>query len=113
MHEQEYGVPSRTATTEKMRPGAQEVEKRDFYSLISLTSLVALLRFHCPMSWLKTRLYSNMSCCESRGSGAIMLTMMGVVAIVLDKQKKFVRLCLDVVLMKNKYYNLTCIDAMD
>ena len=42
-----------------------------------------------------------------------MLTMMGVVAIVLDKQKKFVRLCLDVVLMKNKYYNLTCIDAMD
>ena len=57
-----------------------------------LTKLIPLLTFQPEMFWLKAVAPSNMPLCESRKSGAILLFMIGVVAMILDKQKNGVRL---------------------
>ena len=51
------------------------------------------------MSWLKAFAPKNMYSCESMRSGTILFFKIGVVAMILDKQKKCVRLCLVVLLM--------------
>ena len=112
MHEQ-YSNPSRKATEPqcasnlkrhivavvvfKQRQRAQikrrkQREDQDSHSPKPLTKLVPLLTSHLKVSsWLKAVAPVNMEFCESRKSGATLLLMIGVVAI-LDKDKNCVRL---------------------
>ena len=117
MHEQ-YSIPSRSAATTKtkhdydtecmnntaslqgqlqqQRQSAklkrQKNEKtQESYSPIPLTKSIPLVTFQREISWLKAIAPSKKKPCESRRSGSILLLIIGVVAIVLDKQKKRVR----------------------
>ena len=77
----------------------KQQEYQDSHSPKALTKSIPLLTSQPEMSWLNLWVES-MPRCESRRSGAILFLMIGVV-VILDKEKKCVRLCL-VVLLMNK-----------